>query len=111
MLDPTQQAETLRTLTHEWSRTLRRAARAVELMAGEPQVGLSPKTVAPRAAWGAHLADRRALGLRPLVAPRVRVARGPHRLTTLRLRGAAPILWSKKGTPLVTQCGIIAEQP
>ncbi|MDR7503147.1 MAG: alpha/beta fold hydrolase [Armatimonadota bacterium] len=50
MLDPAQAAETVRTLTEEWARTLRRAARAVELAAAtdEPRVGQSPRTLVYR---------------------------------------------------------------
>jgi polyhydroxyalkanoate synthase len=52
MLDPTQQAETtFKTLTDEWTRTLRRAAKAVELIQGggpEPEIGQSPRTLVYR---------------------------------------------------------------
>ena len=52
MLDPTQQAETtFQTLTDEWARTFRRAARAMELIQGggpEPQIGQSPRTLVYR---------------------------------------------------------------
>ena len=50
MLDPTRQAETLKTLSDEWARALTRAARALDLMAAtsEPEVGLHPKTLVYR---------------------------------------------------------------
>ena len=49
LLDPARQAETIRTLTGEWMRSLTRAARALELLgAGEPALGLSPKTLVYR---------------------------------------------------------------
>ncbi|HEV8675121.1 MAG TPA: alpha/beta fold hydrolase [Methylomirabilota bacterium] len=50
MLDPTASAETLKAISDEWLRNLRRTAKAVELMAhpAEPQIGLSPKTLVYR---------------------------------------------------------------
>jgi polyhydroxyalkanoate synthase len=50
MLDPGRQAETLKTLTDEWSRTLARAARALELASdrSEPALGLTPKSLVYR---------------------------------------------------------------
>ncbi|MGH2651005.1 MAG: alpha/beta fold hydrolase, partial [Actinomycetota bacterium] len=50
MVDPTRQAETLKTLADEWVLTLRRAAKVVELWttAAEPEVGLSSKTLVYR---------------------------------------------------------------
>ncbi len=50
MRDPTPQMETLKVLSDEWMRNLRRTAKALELMTNppEPQVGLSPKTLVYR---------------------------------------------------------------
>ncbi len=45
MVDPTRQAEALKVLSDEWLRSLRRAARAMEMITNpaEPQIGLSPR--------------------------------------------------------------------
>jgi len=50
MLDPTQQAATLKTLSDEWAKTLTRAFRAMALAsaAPEPQIGLTPKVTVYR---------------------------------------------------------------
>ncbi|HLE45007.1 MAG TPA: alpha/beta fold hydrolase [Methylomirabilota bacterium] len=45
MVDPTRQAEALKVLSDEWLRSLRRTARAMEMITNpaEPQIGLSPR--------------------------------------------------------------------
>lgn len=50
MSDPSGQTDTIRALTDEWVRTLRRSARALELMTGpaEPEIGLSPRVLVYR---------------------------------------------------------------
>ena len=50
MVDPTRQAEALKTLSEEWAKTLTRAFKAVELatVAAEPRIGLTPKVTVYR---------------------------------------------------------------
>src|SRR5262249_35015059 len=50
MLDPTQSVETLKVLSDEWLRNLRRTAKAMELLGNppEPELGLSPRQLVYR---------------------------------------------------------------